>query len=277
MALRWKFMRVLALGIAIIGIGLLSAASAEAQSGAWTPRCETPTSTNCYIWLLNPNGLYSHIYKAGPSNCSKGSPGGYDPSQNPACEARGGNTPSGNGGPSDTSYNSPCDNVSSLDEEVVLRYAAAVTVPAVTPLAPGTYCVFRRGLDGTRGPLVGMASVTQTSGWGSLLSELQVVLVTIKQSRRIIVNLRRTNDLPIAIKATGLGGQPGMRYDTAAQYQARSSEKGTLPIIAFVHNYDNQNNVVSFDAYYATSTNVPLEQRSVSQTWISKQFVLPTQ
>lgn len=108
MALRWKFMRVLALGIAIIGIGLLSAASAEAQSGAWTPRCEGPKSTNCYIWLLNPNnGLYDHIYQGGPPNCSKGPPGGYDPSQNPACEARGGNTPSGNGGPNDTSNNSP--------------------------------------------------------------------------------------------------------------------------------------------------------------------------
>jgi hypothetical protein len=271
-------MRVLVLGIAIIGIGLLSAASAEAQSGGpWTPRCETPKSTNCYIWLLNPNnGLYDHIYQGGPPNCSKGPPGGYDPSQNPACEARGGNTPSGNGGPSDTYDNSPCDNVSSLDEEVVVRYAADVTVPA-TPLAPGTYCVFTRGLNGTRGPLVGMASVTRTSGRGRLLAELQVVLVTVNQPRRIIVDLRRTNDLPIANKATALGGQPGMRYDTAAQYQARSSEKGTLPIIAFVHNYDNQNNVVSFDAYYATSTNVPLEQRSVSQTWISKQFVLPTQ
>ena len=59
----------------------------QAPSGAWTPRCQTPTSTNCYIWLLNRNGLYDHIYQGGPPNCSKGPPGGYDPSQNPACEA----------------------------------------------------------------------------------------------------------------------------------------------------------------------------------------------
>ena len=47
----------------------------EPKSGSWTPRRETPTSTNCYIWLLNPNGLYSHIYKGGPANCSKGPDG----------------------------------------------------------------------------------------------------------------------------------------------------------------------------------------------------------
>lgn len=59
----------------------------QAQNGAWMPRCATPTSTNCYLWLLNPNGLYSHIYRGGPPNCAKGLPGGYDPSQNPACQA----------------------------------------------------------------------------------------------------------------------------------------------------------------------------------------------
>jgi hypothetical protein len=121
-----------------------------------------------------------------------------------------------------------------------------------------------------------MASVTQTSGRGSLLSELQVVLVTVSRPRRVIVDLRRTNDLPIANKATALGGQPGMRYDTAVQYQARSSERMS-PIIAFVHNYDNRTNLVSFDAYYASRTDVPLEQRIESQTWIFKQFVMPTQ
>src|ERR1700676_4633992 len=42
----------------------------QAPSGAWTPRCQTPTSTNCYIWLLNRNGLYDHIYQGGPPNCS---------------------------------------------------------------------------------------------------------------------------------------------------------------------------------------------------------------
>jgi hypothetical protein len=39
----------------------------QAPSGAWLPRCETPKSTNCYLWRLNANGLYDHLYQGSPS------------------------------------------------------------------------------------------------------------------------------------------------------------------------------------------------------------------
>jgi hypothetical protein len=121
------------------------------QSGAWMPRCETPTSTNCYIWLLNPNGLYSHIYQGGPPNCSKGRAGGYDPSQNPACEPPAAPPPQQPGQPQpqpNPTRDEICD-LRHLALYVMQRYGTArpiATYRLANSTSP-TYVVFLSGME----------------------------------------------------------------------------------------------------------------------------------
>jgi hypothetical protein len=150
--------------------------------------------------------------------------------------------------------------------------ADAVRPPPATPLQLGTYCVFLRGLNGARGPLVGMVSVTQPTGRGSLLG-LHVVMVKVNNQPPAVGTLKRIQDLPFSVPVVTQGVQNGRRYDTASQYDDGSGQGAST--IAFVHDYNNQGQLIGFDAYYA-APNVPVLQRSTSQTWIIKSLVMPS-
>ena len=154
-----------------------------------------------------------------------------------------------------------------------MRFAADTT-PSGTPLAPGTYSVFTRGLDGRRGALVATACVKPSSGRGRLLYDL--VVTYLGAQNRGELDLRRTKDLAVENRAEVNGVPNGMRFDTASQYRSVVNP-GPFPCVAFIQNFDTQNRVVSFDAYFAVSETVPLEKRSNSETWILQQAVSPQQ
>jgi hypothetical protein len=218
--------------IAVIALVLLSAASARAQSGWWTPRCETLESTNCYLWLRNPNGLYSHIYQGGPPNCSKGIPGGYDPSQNPACLSR--------------------------------------AVPPLRP-RPRTFVTCPWVLGGNDAGFLSLASQTapaiqvrqyaaRTRDYnGNPIGEIRNVCVQdVKGSLQLTTpdgrfQMTRVNDISIEVPKFSYGA-PAFTYETLAVYQLVSLAKGGL---LSKHVYTVRFNVatyegrtVGFDAYY---------------------------
>jgi hypothetical protein len=98
--------RLLALAVFIVAVlaTYLSQALAQTPGGPVPPGSyfipDPSGGPGAGYWALrNPNGLYSYIYQGGAPNCQKGPPGGYDPSANPACQARGNGGPSGPGQP----------------------------------------------------------------------------------------------------------------------------------------------------------------------------------